>query len=55
LAEAKRRANLKAHGLDFVDARLVFERVTFTFETLGSPTASSALSRWTCLPAFPSW
>jgi uncharacterized protein len=31
-AETKRTANLKAHGLDFVDAALVFEGVTFTFE-----------------------
>ena len=31
-SEAKRAANLKAHGLDFVDAPLVFEGVTFTFE-----------------------
>ena len=31
-SEAKRAANLEAHGLDFVDAPLVFEGVTFTFE-----------------------
>ena len=31
-SEAKRAANLRAHGLDFVDAPLVFEGVTFTFE-----------------------
>ena len=31
-SEAKRAANLKVHGLDFVDAPLVFEGVTFTFE-----------------------
>jgi hypothetical protein len=31
-SEAKRTANLKAHGLDFVDAPLVFDGVTFTFE-----------------------
>jgi uncharacterized protein len=31
-SETKRAANLKAHGLDFVDAALVFEGVTFTFE-----------------------
>jgi uncharacterized DUF497 family protein len=31
-SEAKRAANLKAHGLDFVDAPLVFVGVTFTFE-----------------------
>lgn len=31
-SETKRAANLKAHGLDFVDAFRVFEGVTFTFE-----------------------
>jgi uncharacterized DUF497 family protein len=31
-SEAKRAANIKAHGLDFLDARSVFEAVTFTFE-----------------------
>jgi len=31
-SETKRAANLKAHGLDFVDAPRVFEGVTFTFE-----------------------
>ena len=31
-SEAKRAANVKAHGLDFVDAPLVFEGVTLTFE-----------------------
>jgi uncharacterized DUF497 family protein len=30
--ERKRMANLKAHGLDFVDAPRVFEGPTFTFE-----------------------
>jgi len=29
---AKRRANLKAHGLDFVDAPAVFEGPSYTFE-----------------------
>ena len=29
---AKRRANLRAHGLDFVDAPAVFEGPTYTFE-----------------------
>ena len=29
---AKRAANLKAHGLDFVDAPGVFDGLTFTFE-----------------------
>jgi uncharacterized protein len=31
-SETKRAANLKKHGLDFVDAPAVFEGVTFTFE-----------------------
>jgi uncharacterized protein len=31
-SKSKRAANLKAHGLDFVDAPLVFEGVTYTFE-----------------------
>jgi uncharacterized protein len=31
-SETKRSANLKAHGLDFVDAPRVFEDATFTFE-----------------------
>ena len=31
-SRAKRAANLKAHGLDFVDAPGVFEGLTFTFE-----------------------
>jgi len=31
-SETKRVANIKAHGLDFVDAVGVFEGVTFTFE-----------------------
>ena len=31
-SEAKRNANLEKHGVDFVDAPLVFEGVTFTFE-----------------------
>ena len=30
--ERKRRANLKAHGFDFLDAPRVFEGPTFTFE-----------------------
>lgn len=32
LSKAKRAANLKAHGLDFIDAPRVFEGLTFTFE-----------------------
>ncbi len=31
-SEAKRAANIKAHGLDLLDAQIVFEGVTFTFE-----------------------
>ena len=31
-SKAKRAANLKAHGLDFVDAPQVFDGLTFTFE-----------------------
>jgi len=31
-SEAKCAANLKAHGLDFVDAARVFEGATYTFE-----------------------
>ena len=31
-SKAKRAANLKAHGLDFIDAARVFEGLTFTFE-----------------------
>jgi len=31
-SEAKRAANLKTHGLDFVDASRVFEGATYTFE-----------------------
>jgi hypothetical protein len=30
--EAKRRLNLKNHGLDFLDAAAVFEGATFTYE-----------------------
>lgn len=30
--EAKRRANLRKHGLDFVDAEAVFDGVTYTYE-----------------------
>jgi uncharacterized protein len=31
-SETKRATNLKAHGLDFVDAPRVFEGLTYTFE-----------------------
>ena len=30
--EVKRKRNLKDHGLDFVDAKRVFEGFTFTYE-----------------------
>ena len=30
--EAKRRTNLRKHGFDFVDAELVFDGVTYTYE-----------------------
>jgi uncharacterized DUF497 family protein len=30
-SEAERQSNLSNHGLDFVDARRVFEGVTYTF------------------------
>lgn len=31
-AERKRTSNIRDHGLDFVDAPVVFEGVTYTFE-----------------------
>ena len=31
-SESKRKANIRTHGLDFIDAALVFEGVTYTFE-----------------------
>ena len=31
-SKTKRAANIKAHGLDFIDAASVFEGMTFTFE-----------------------
>ena len=31
-SERKRALNQKDHGLDFLDARTVFEAITFTFE-----------------------
>ena len=31
-SEAKRKLNIQAHGLDFVDAARVFDGPTFTFE-----------------------
>jgi hypothetical protein len=31
-SESKRAANVKAHGLDFVDAPRVFDGATYTFE-----------------------
>ena len=31
-SESKREANIRTHGLDFIDAAPVFEGVTYTFE-----------------------
>lgn len=31
-SESKRKPNIRTHGLDFIDAALVFEGVTYTFE-----------------------
>ena len=31
-SESKRKANIRTHGLDFIDAASVFEGVTYTFE-----------------------
>jgi uncharacterized protein len=31
-SETKRAANIKAHGIDFVDATSVFDGLTFTYE-----------------------
>ena len=31
-SERKRKSNILEHGLDFIDAPLVFEGVTYTFE-----------------------
>jgi hypothetical protein len=31
-SERKRRLNIRDHGLDFVDAPIVFEGVTYTYE-----------------------
>ena len=31
-SETKRATNVKAHGLDFLDAQSVFEGMTYTFE-----------------------
>ena len=31
-SETKRASNIKAHGLDFLDAQTVFEGMTYTFE-----------------------
>jgi uncharacterized protein (DUF4415 family) len=51
-SKSKRAANLKAHGLDFVDAPIVFEGLTFTLKMIGFPTASDALSLWDSSLAF---
>jgi hypothetical protein len=53
-SEAKRAANLKAHGLDFVDAPLVFEGVTFTFEDDRFSYGEQRFVTLACSPAFPS-
>jgi uncharacterized DUF497 family protein len=31
-SESKRKANIRTHGLDFIEAPRVFEGVTYTFE-----------------------
>jgi len=31
-SERKRSVNLKEHGLDFIDAQIVFEAATYTYE-----------------------
>ena len=31
-SKTKRATNIKAHGLDFIDAQTVFEGMTYTFE-----------------------
>lgn len=40
--EAKRRLNLRKHGIDFADADKIFRGLTFTAEDV-RPTASAAL------------
>ncbi len=47
-AETKRAANIKAHGLDFLDAASVFEGVTFTFEDDRFSYGEQRSLRWTC-------
>ena len=49
-SEHKRAANLRTHGLDFVDATRVFEGMPLRMT--GSPMVSNASSRWVCLPVF---
>ena len=51
-SETKRTANLKAHGLDFVDAPRVFEGMTYTFEDDRFSYVSSASPRSGCSQAF---
>lgn len=50
--EAKRKQNLKAHGIDFVDAVRVFEGPTFTFEDDRFTYSEGAWLPWACSPGF---
>ena len=50
--ERKRRANLKEHGFDFVDAPRVFEGPTFTFEDDRFSYGEQRFVTSACLPAF---
>src|ERR1035437_10134975 len=47
-SDTKRTANVKAHGLDFVDAKSVFEGLTTLLKMTDFPTVSNVLSRWDC-------
>jgi uncharacterized DUF497 family protein len=40
--EAKRRTNLRKHGIDFVDAPKIFAELTFTAEDDPNPTRNTA-------------
>ena len=44
--EAKRRLNLRKHGIDFADAEKIFRGVTFTAEDTRKTMANNAFSRW---------
>jgi uncharacterized DUF497 family protein len=46
--EAKRKSNIKAHGLDFLDVSKVFEGLTFTFEDDRYFTVNSDSLRLAC-------